>query len=476
MWLQAALVVAAGSLLAAFSERIYVNNGLGWDGGVYAHLALRFDEFLATGKPPYPVSYFRYLPSALVFLVMKASGAAMTVPGVIVAFQAVNIALYALMALAWNGIASTLGIGPRGSWTGFLFLFVNYAVLKFSFYYPTLTDSHGLAYATFMLWAYVAGRRWTLVLLSAAGLFVWPTLLPVGACLAFFPRKDLSGGKPRPWIAGLVALAALAGAARLVRVVWVEGVEQVFYTMLPLSFALSFLFLGALLFSVWSARGLFETSRSRREMLLTCAGLALAALGLVLLDRLAPETFDTLRCYAREVLLHGSRRPLEFLVAHTLYLGPVWLVALCMPLRAGAGVARLGWGMALAVTLMGFQAINPLTRQCIVILPFLTLLAVLALEDLRPGKWFLAGFTLLSLLFSKVWYRMNYNVDTSVSGEVNPVFWPRFTDSTGYYMKTPDYAVQGAFLLFCLAFLFLYFRTVPRAPEDKASQGGHRAP
>jgi len=463
--LQVLLAAAGGVLLLAVSERIYVNNGLGWDGGIYAHLTLRFDEFLATGKAPYAVSYFRYLPSALVFLALKACGAQMTIPNVITGFQVVNIALYALMALAWNATADALRLRLQGRWLGWMFLFLNYAVLKFSFFYPTLTDTHALAFATFMLWAHVVGRRWTLAGLTAAGLYVWPVLPLVGACLLLFPRKDVSGGRGRPWLAAGLALAFCAVVLVNARVILSEGLEPVFYSVRPLSIGLLFLYLFALAHLLLRGPGMLDPAVSRRQMLLAGALTMATAVGLAAVFFLNADLFWVVSCYVRDAVLHGSRRPLEFLVAHTLYLGPAWLLAVCFADRLPGAAARLGWGLALAVLLMGLQAINPLTRQCIIILPFLGLLTAMAMEEARLGAGALTGLALLSLLLSKVWYSIGQGVDTSISGDVNPVFWPRYVNSTGYYMLTADYAAQGAFLLFVLAFLFLWLRRAPRAMD-----------
>lgn len=453
------------TLLAIFSEHIHVNAGLGWDGGVYAHLALQFERVLSGGDPPYPVTYFRYLPSALAFLCLKASGLPRTPEGAVAAFSMVNIILYSLAALAWSRVATAMGLSRRGAWLGWICLFVNYAVLKYSFYYPTLTDGTAQAMSVFLLHDYVFGRRWRLLLTSILGFFTWPVLPLVGCLLWLFPVKSSSPEStvslPFP-----VAVPLAASGVLLVLVnaqpLFPDNLDSQFYSALPLGIGMSVAYVFIMLWGVLRTPGLFDARRNRRRMLL--AGLIVAAGATVLLTPLGTNgTFaGTVQDYVRVVFIAGIRRPGEFLVAHTLYFGPVVLLAVCLAPAVSRAIGRFGWGLALALLLMGYQAQNPLSRQCLVILPFLVLPVTLAMDELRVPVSFMVFFGFISLLISKVWYCISYGIDPSIPGDQDPIFWPRYVSSTGFWMKADQYYVQGVLIALALCFLFLYLRSLPR--------------
>jgi hypothetical protein len=122
--------------------------------------------------------------------------------------------------------------------------------------------------------------------------------------------------------------------------------------------------------------------------------------------------------------------------------------------------------LALVLVLLGYQAVNPLSRQCLILLPFLILPTVMAVDTLRPPVSFTVFFGFLSVLISKVWYQIGYGLDPSIPGDQDPVFWPRYVSSTGYWMKTEQYYVQGLLIMVVLIFLFLYLRGLPCSPEE----------
>lgn len=466
-------ILGIGVFLALCSEHIYVNHGLGWDGGVYADIALRFQGLLAGEKLPYPILYFRYLPSALAWGAMKVTGTPLTIPNAISTFLGLIVGLFFLMSLAWSRAADALNLSAQGKWLGWMGLFLNYAVLKFAFYYPTLTDAFALSFATFILYAYVVRRRLLLLLFSILGFFVWPVLPVVGGFLLVFPRKDLAGTRPDGhlgrWIASGLAGLVLAVVYILGKPLFSDNLDQIFYVVMPLSIGLVFLYLYFLIAGLFGAPGLFDPACGRRELVLLAGLFACGLLALALSTAVAPAVRAEAFAYARDVVTNGIRRPAEFLVAHTLYFGPVVLLAVCRWREVAAAVSRFGWGMALSMALLGYQAINPLSRQVILLGPFLAVLTALGFEDRRLSRGFLLFFAFLSLLFSKVWYAINYGLDTSIPGDQNPVFWPRFVNSTGFWMKTEDYLWQGAVVVVTLFLLLIYLRTVPR--QDAAAGG-----
>src|SRR5262249_27978996 len=135
-----------------------------------------------------------------------------TTAHIIGVFGFLNVTLITLAAHAWCRVAAKLGIGPGGKWLGFLGLFVNYAVLKWTSFYPLLVDSYGFAIGMLLLWCHLHGRRRGLFLLTAAGAFIWPTIIYQGVLLLLFPRDPCPAAVATPARHRLNLAAALAAA------------------------------------------------------------------------------------------------------------------------------------------------------------------------------------------------------------------------------------------------------------------------
>src|SRR5438876_244302 len=82
---------------------------------------------------------------------------------------------------AWCRIARELSLSDAGRWLGFVGFFLNYIILKHTFFCPVTTDVGGYAVGTAMLYCYLTGRTKTLVAVLLAGAFVWPMSVYVGA-------------------------------------------------------------------------------------------------------------------------------------------------------------------------------------------------------------------------------------------------------------------------------------------------------
>src|SRR5579862_9541368 len=133
----AALILA----LACFwlGERVAVNGGLGWDGVIYAGWAKDFhEEVFVKRVDPYYIQ--RILPAAVVHYSLRGLQVARTPENILAAFGLLNVALITLIAWLWCRIARELAISPAGRWLGFVGFFVNYIILKHTFFCPVTTD------------------------------------------------------------------------------------------------------------------------------------------------------------------------------------------------------------------------------------------------------------------------------------------------------------------------------------------------
>ncbi|HYP54502.1 MAG TPA: hypothetical protein VEQ42_13215, partial [Pyrinomonadaceae bacterium] len=226
----AVLVVGVANIL--WAEQLTINRGFGWDGLWYSAWARDFYHHVFVERvPDYYVQ--RVLPSAFVHYGMRLLGAARTDANIILAFHVYNLALLALSAYVWGLAADRLGVGTKGKWLGFVFLFFSYAILKNNFYHAVLTDTTAFALGVLMFYFFLRDSRAGLLFVLAAGGFVWPTTPHMAAILFAFPRpKENEEARPAtPALFGVklnhvVAALAAGGALAMLLYLTLRGLEE----------------------------------------------------------------------------------------------------------------------------------------------------------------------------------------------------------------------------------------------------------
>lgn len=462
--LMAALTLVVGLSLTIFSEKIIVNNGFGWDGAWYGYYAMHFQELLRGELVPVDS---RILPSALAHYVLRLFGAALDEPNVILFFEIYGLAVLTGTALFWTAAADRLGLGVRRKWFGYMILFCNHAVLKFSFFYPVLMDSTGVFLSMAAIYFFLSKRPWALLATGAAGLFVWPVVSGLALLLLAFPLRETGEADPPRRANLILALAALAALGVVFYVASttrrLSGLEM--RPWLPLSMAVvaAWVFFPPRdIFSrayYFSLRNMVSDNRIGPLAPVLGAALACFAMYAAFTGLFYSNPFlNMVMSYFRNVIDNALHRPGEFFVAATLYLGPVLLFMAANAGRFFRAGGRFGWGMALCLCLILFQLLNPITRQAEAGLPFLALMAALSLDEEELTKTFLALFGAVSLLLSKVWMTFNVNFDPSIPGEKNVEFYSRFTSSSGRHMTREWYDAQAAAVLILLVLFVIGVR------------------
>lgn len=450
----AALVLVGGVFLSIFSEHIFAGGGLGYDGCSYGAIITRYEEVCSGGVTLNSGLYFRLVPALAVRGVMQILGVPLSTPNVIVVFQVVNVFLLTAAAWLFGRCADLTGLGPSGKWLGCIGLFCNYAVLKYNFYYPVLLDTASLALGVLLAWLYLSRRTWWLPAAGLAAFFIAPNVGLQAFLLFLLPpaadRQDAARLLPRPAALTLAALAVLIAGW----VLWISGPGD------PLAVALLLAAIGGGVYCLTRAAGFSPDVLCRPAMLLRLGLVAGLVVLLTVLPHLLPalaafDWFTLFFQYARTVLLNGTVRPGEFLVAHTLYFGPIILVSACLFAPLCRAARRLGGGWLLVLAFGLLQSLNPLSRQMVGILPFLVLPACLALAERRLPWPFVWGLAAASLACSKVWQRINAGADFSRSMDGQPEVWARYLESTGNWMLTPDYRRQGLVILAALVALIV---------------------
>jgi hypothetical protein len=461
----AALALAIGCFL--WGERVPVRAGFGWDGATYARWAQDFHgEISVKGVDDYYIK--RILPSAIIHYSLRALSIPRTDYNVLRAFGLLDVALIVTIACLWGRIARQLALSDRGQWLGFVALFVNYIILKHTFYCPVTTDIAGLTLGAGMLWCYLGGHRIALCAIMVAGAFTWPMTIHVGALLFIFPRApvvDRCAAPVRPrWnllLAALTAAVTFAGirlvlkkapehAAILIDPIFVTPIRSVLN--LSIGIALAYVFLGiACLFDcdrLFAIRSMLTWQRVRSVLVVLTLVLAIAQVQTYCatthsnwgLKQLLPQT-----AYATVA------KPGVFLVTHVAYYGPMFLLAMFLWRPICRLLHQHGLGLTLAVAAGLVLSLNSQSRYVLTVWILLVPFIVKATE---PLGWGLRQYGLiagLAVLGSKVWMTMNTG---PFRGNLLEFPDQYMFMSHGPWISTDMYFVQGIAFLAAAGFIY----------------------
>jgi len=390
---------------------------------------------------------------------------------VVLPFQILNLALLLGTVLLWSGIADATGLSVSGRWFGALLLFVNFACLKFLFYLPVLTDGTAFFLGALLVYGYVTRKPWLTWAALVAGAFTWPAFLIPGGTLLLWRREpvpDEPAGRKGWLVTGGIGALYLIGVAIALRfpVYFITdavelGLVELNRTWLPVSLVLA---LGLL---VMGFRRLFDRAALLRASTyvvpLSARRLALLGATWIVVQCVvrwyaspAPSVnpFDV---FVRYLVLQPVLRPAQAPVAHVVFFGllPLFLLlrwkAVC---RAAHG---LGIGMTLFLASLALLAISSETRQLLHGLVALTLLASLAVDNVRFPRWAPWVFGGLALFATKLWFPLNHGGFTAKSP---PASYPAqyWFMNAGPWMADEMYALQGSLALAGLLVVALAFQ------------------
>jgi hypothetical protein len=475
-WRDAALVAVFLVALAAlhlFDEKIQIAGGLGYDGrDWYGRWAIDFPgQVLHKGLDSYYVQ--RWLPSAVVYYGLRLVGVVPATHSVIVGFAILNFVCVAAAAVVWLLIATELRLDTPGRLLGFVALFGNYVVLKWSVYSPVLTDTPAYLSGLVMLLLFLKGRRLALAGVTLIAAFVWPTALAVGLCLLLFPRTRgaeppaLVGPRGPAVLVSLLCVAALAGLVFLVLVGYVIDftAEPPLVALLPLSAAVTLAYLAVALYPLLRLKQLYLVAywlrRLRTWGALLAAAVLLAVKGIQFLLSNGKSAFD-LGHRLRFTLMTSVAKPGIFFLAAIVLYGPLVLAAAFLWRPVCRLIHAQGVGLTLCAVAGVLLGLCSEERGVMNLYPMLVPFVLLAMQEARwprASYWLLGVMTVVS---SKLWLPINSGPYTT--SEPNTFAGPKYFLTHGPWMNTPAYLVQGAVIIACAAALYLLVRGRP-APD-----------
>ena len=457
------LVLLVGLINFQWGEKITVGGGFGSDGIFYGALA---KDFYIKGIDAYRMQ--RIVPSAVIHYTLRALRVPLVDRNIITAFELYNLLLLLLGCYLWKPIADRLALSIRGRWLGFIGLFVNYATLKWAFYYPVATDVSAFVLGMFMLLFFLKGQTLQLFIVTLVGAFTWPVIIYGGIILILFPNKapEITGGRTS-WLSLLAILPTALLAVLIIYFYYVKGeisygtTAPIVQSLAPLSIAATLLYVFLPISSLLGSLSVGSVLRSVRGVSPLNAALALAAFTVartvpyVLGDR--EQAIFSTRAFLEFVALNSITRPFISFVAHVVYFGPIVILFLFLWGPFCQVVRQHGLGLVLFIALSVFISVAPESRQSINAYPFFIALLAKACEGLAWERSFYWLLGLTSLVFSKIWFPLNVG---RMEGSQLEFPLQYSSMSHGSFMSNLTFLVQGTIVLLTG---LLYYRFVRRA-------------
>lgn len=423
----------------AFPDLIPINGGFGWDGYFFVPIFYDFPRFFFKhGIDAYHIQ--RILPVAITYYALHLCHIEITQSSIVHFMQWYQCLLRVASVVVWLLISRTMKFRWDVMVVGFLALFVNFATLKYSIYDPVTTDSTALFLSLLSCLFYLRNQLIPLTLSAVAALAVWPTTIACMLPLILFPRHHVIEWKGnRNSISKAIAVVCSFAFAicscyayAALRKMPYEMIQPIAW-LLPVSIPAASAILGFVIYTM-TAHMPFATKAvvSRLKTIQVGRWLAAAVLmfAYIKLRKLSSGEWNNTSVEGYLYFVSASTRPLQFLIVHALYFGPLMLTLYALFRPFCREVQRLGMGAYILVAEALLLCVNSESRKLINMMPFIVLALCMVLSRKPLRKRFIICATLFSVLISKVWLPINWTV-ASLNLELDKLFQHGSFESVG---------------------------------------------
>lgn len=464
-----AFILAIGVFNFWWGEIIQVGRGFGWDGSIYGNLTKHF-FFFKYGLDDYLIH--RIFPSFIVGSALRLFRVPLYNFTIIKAFELYNLALLLIAIWIFGLISDQLKLSVKGRWLAFLGLFVNFAILKFNFYYPVLTDTTAFTLSMFLLYCYLKNNSVGMLAVLLVSLLTWPILFFSGVFLYIFPKENApvnqARGRRNIVVGFLVAIAVLSGINYLY---FVKGARSVYEVPINNSLVIVSIFITCAYIYLsmksivnvewlYSVRFILQKLRLKRLVLISV---------IILVMKIATFIFAhgknemTMLWYCNQALLRSLTKPFIFGVSHSVYFGPVVLLFLFFWKSFCRVIHSYGLGITLFTMVAVMLSIDSESRHIIHVVPFLIFFLIKAMEEVDWKAKHLIFFGLFSFGYSKAWFQINRE---PFYGSYFDFPWQNYFMNQGPWISDRMYCIQGAVVLLT-AVLFYFFLSSNKMLREK---------
>jgi hypothetical protein len=218
-------------LILSFLAEKTIYKGAGWDGGYYREVVRNFPDLLSASFSDYKAS--RILPFATAHFLLKVLHLEPTDEIILITVWAMIMLMMIAGVIYYYKITILLNWRTDLSLLGFVILFYNFAILKFTGFYPILTDHFIFPLTIIVIFHFLKKNYTYLMILGFAGCFIWPTYILIIPLLVLnnpirFSEDETNLYKPTEKVWKLIkfgiALLPIALFIHLIRThdLWIE--------------------------------------------------------------------------------------------------------------------------------------------------------------------------------------------------------------------------------------------------------------
>ncbi len=361
---------------------------------------------------------------------------------------------------------------------GYLLLFFNFFALRFSFYYPVLTDVPGFTLGIALLYFYLKDEKVNILLTGLLAAFTWPPVALMAIPMLLFAYKPLTfqdvSHRHRLGLLGGSALISIG----IIYYVW-EVIQAREYIAFALPIDRNWLAFSAfsITLSVLPAGLLFRNTLQYsiqpvhwRNVVMV---LILIAIPGVLYWIIHPPIAQELSGFSYLLKAHwffSLSKPFISIVSHFSYFGIlIPLLILFWPsFTRFISATGIGLPMALYIHFIMFFPKSE-SRVLVNLFGMLAILFTLFSAQLRIKGLRLPILILIQVLISKCWFSLDFsNITTDYYRTDGLIAWPfqKFYMHLGIYMTPQIWATLVLLLLLTLTVLLFVFFT-PRLHKEK---------
>src|SRR3989337_2805737 len=338
-------------LNSLFSEKLELSEGLGWDGRLYAYIVLKL-ELLINNRLIDEYDIQKIFPSVIVHYALKFLNLIISLfdPTLVIiptskviinSFLILNSVCIIAASYLWLKILDSFQLDVKDKLFAFVALFINFAFLKFAFYYAVLTDTFAFMVGMLMLYFYLFRNNVGLIVCAIVGFFSFPLLFYCAFLLFIFPTSlkiettsanDLSLPVRQTRLLRLIdkfvpVVLAFIYVILICYFVFYKNILSL-YDENPINKKLLFISLPLGCFYIYK---IFQTFLDSKRFFDVTKRINLFRLLLILFIFLLikfvanyysrPVEFTTSTAFITRILLHSVTNPLSFLVSHLFYYG-----------------------------------------------------------------------------------------------------------------------------------------------------------
>lgn len=475
---------------AYFSEKILINEGLGWDGQFYGDFTKNIDIYLKN----HSIDKYHFQRIGIPFILhytLSFFNISLTSQNVINAFSFLNIFFIILACVYFFLIANQLQLKRNIEIIGFASMFLCFPVLKFSLYYPVLMDTAAFTIGSVFVYYYIRQKTSICFLLIFIGSFIYPTFIIMCILLIFkknnilLPNTHENSESPS-WtklkflsvklhISYLLFRFSLPVMLIFIMIyIYYEGSFEAIlkdFNYDPLKMTVFwFSFFLALLYVIYLTnfpKSIFSFLKILKSInpigIFISIGVYILLQSIINKYASTENSFLTFSSYLYNIVNQASKNPFNFIVAHVFYFGLSPILSLFIFQDFKNVVLQYGYGMLAFFVAIVFFSVGNESRQLINYYPFLVLLMLHTLNKYWNVSFtFSAIYAILCLAISHFWFSINTNLTSETDYSKLEYFYTfpiqQYFMFQGPWVSDYMYKIHLIVVIIILLFVWLLFK------------------